>query len=278
MFFFLVHNLWMLWQDCWSQYLTGKLSFKGRYNWKSFGWSSIWSTRTEASETSNLRAASYNTQRRSCRAGASYNWSNQCLLGQPRKCVLFIQDREWIVLGKTMYAKEEWLQSWAWGQENVAEKDYSEGQSQVDYGSQGLVVWNHPIEAHFFCSTMQGWPRILFEVYALDSYGGKQHRERFQHTFVVPSSFSGSQMVIPYAVSQRWSGIMISNAVYGGQQETRQKRFLVRICHACLQNTSSLIFSLAFFLGINPQLNNLELLYNKAQVYDLFPERADGQY
>lgn len=36
-----------------------------------------------------------------------------------------------------------------------------------------MAVWNHPIDLHLFSQSVQGWPRLLFEVYHLDSYGGK---------------------------------------------------------------------------------------------------------
>ena len=35
-------------------------------------------------------------------------------------------------------------------------------------------VWNHPIDLHYFIQSMQGWPKMVFQVGSLDEYGGKQ--------------------------------------------------------------------------------------------------------
>ena len=32
-------------------------------------------------------------------------------------------------------------------------------------------IWNHPIDVHFTTASMQGWPRIIFQVWNLDTYG-----------------------------------------------------------------------------------------------------------
>eukprot|EP00484_Ammonia_sp_Unknown_P027426 CAMPEP_0197030618 /NCGR_PEP_ID=MMETSP1384-20130603/9822_1 /TAXON_ID=29189 /ORGANISM="Ammonia sp." /LENGTH=183 /DNA_ID=CAMNT_0042460005 /DNA_START=46 /DNA_END=597 /DNA_ORIENTATION=- len=50
------------------------------------------------------------------------------------------------------------------------------GQTQVDYpGWFGKkYVWNHPIDLHYFIKSIQGWPRLIFQVGNLDEYGGKQ--------------------------------------------------------------------------------------------------------
>jgi len=48
------------------------------------------------------------------------------------------------------------------------------GQTQVDYPESGdSVIWNHPIDLHFYTSSLVGWPQIVFEVGCLDFYGGK---------------------------------------------------------------------------------------------------------
>lgn len=40
-----------------------------------------------------------------------------------------------------------------------------EGQTQVDYGREGkLAVWNHPVDLHYYTQTLQGWPKLVFEV------------------------------------------------------------------------------------------------------------------
>lgn len=34
-----------------------------------------------------------------------------------------------------------------------------------------VVVWNHPIDLHFTTANLKGWPRIVLQVWKLDSYG-----------------------------------------------------------------------------------------------------------
>ena len=38
-------------------------------------------------------------------------------------------------------------------------------------------MWNHPIDLHFYTSSLAGWPQIVFEVGSLDFYGGKHLRQ-----------------------------------------------------------------------------------------------------
>ena len=46
------------------------------------------------------------------------------------------------------------------------------GKSHVDYPmDDGFSVWAHPFDVHFSCRSLQGWPRILFTVWKLDSFG-----------------------------------------------------------------------------------------------------------
>jgi B9 domain-containing protein 2 len=46
------------------------------------------------------------------------------------------------------------------------------GKSHVDYPmDDGFSVWAHPIDVHFSCRSLQGWPRILFTVWKLDTFG-----------------------------------------------------------------------------------------------------------
>ena len=46
------------------------------------------------------------------------------------------------------------------------------GKSHVDYPmDDGFSVWAHPIDVHFSCRSLQGWPRVLFTVWKLDSFG-----------------------------------------------------------------------------------------------------------
>ena len=47
-----------------------------------------------------------------------------------------------------------------------------DGQTQVDYPSDGkTVVWSHPLDIHFLCKGLQGWPRLLLQVWKLNELG-----------------------------------------------------------------------------------------------------------
>ena len=61
------------------------------------------------------------------------------------------------------------------------------GQSQVDYAADGgMAVWCHPIDVHFAQGSVQGWPRLLFQVLQLDAFG---RNEVIAYGFVnVPAS------------------------------------------------------------------------------------------
>ena len=61
------------------------------------------------------------------------------------------------------------------------------GQSQVDYAPDGgMAVWCHPIDVHFAQGSVQGWPRLLFQVLQLDAFG---RNEVIAYGFVnVPSA------------------------------------------------------------------------------------------
>jgi B9 protein. len=43
--------------------------------------------------------------------------------------------------------------------------------SPPDNTSSSTFVWNHPIDLHFTTANMKGWPRIILQVWNLDSYG-----------------------------------------------------------------------------------------------------------
>ncbi len=48
----------------------------------------------------------------------------------------------------------------------------NKGQSQYAFNSDDFsCVWNHPIDLHFTTGNMKGWPRILLQVWNLDTYG-----------------------------------------------------------------------------------------------------------
>ena len=48
-----------------------------------------------------------------------------------------------------------------------------EGQTQVDSPAAGgqTTYWSHPIDAHYSTRGLQGWPRLLVQVYNQDSFG-----------------------------------------------------------------------------------------------------------
>jgi len=47
-----------------------------------------------------------------------------------------------------------------------------DGQSQYSMNNEdNLCIWNHPIDLHFTTANMKGWPRIMLQVWNLDSYG-----------------------------------------------------------------------------------------------------------
>jgi B9 domain-containing protein 2 len=46
--------------------------------------------------------------------------------------------------------------------------------SQTQYSAasnDGVYIWNHPIDVHFATASMQGWPRIIIQLFELDEYG-----------------------------------------------------------------------------------------------------------
>lgn len=47
-----------------------------------------------------------------------------------------------------------------------------EGQTQVDRPSLGdTAYWAHPIDAHYSTNGLQGWPKLLLQVFHQDSFG-----------------------------------------------------------------------------------------------------------
>jgi len=45
-----------------------------------------------------------------------------------------------------------------------------------------MVIWNHPIDLHFYTRSLAGWPQLVFEVGRLDMYGGKHLGKTHTHT------------------------------------------------------------------------------------------------
>eukprot|EP00970_Alexandrium_tamarense_P014341 scaffold4049_cov204-Alexandrium_tamarense.AAC.28 len=59
----------------------------------------------------------------------------------------------------------EWGKSWSF----LAGDDSS--QTQYACSDDGVQVWSHPIDVHFASASMQGWPRIIVQVWELDEFG-----------------------------------------------------------------------------------------------------------
>jgi len=36
-----------------------------------------------------------------------------------------------------------------------------------------MIVWNHPLDMHFYTNSVQGWPKVMLETWKLDAFGGK---------------------------------------------------------------------------------------------------------
>ncbi|XXQ36412.1 B9 domain-containing protein 2 [Plasmodiophora brassicae] len=117
--------------------------------------------------------------------------------------------------------------------DNVAEPSYAESQTQVDYGSgdgdDDPLVWNHPIEAHFFTTTLQGWPRIHFQLFSLDDIGGRHH-----HGYSVCN--------VPTTPGHHVMECSVWRPLGTVSEEVA-----------------------SFFLGLNPQLRTTEILFDTAQ-------------
>jgi hypothetical protein len=46
--------------------------------------------------------------------------------------------------------------------------------SVVALQKSGLMVWNHPIDLHYYTNTVQEWPRLVLHLWTLDTFGQKQ--------------------------------------------------------------------------------------------------------
>lgn len=91
-----------------------------------------------------------------------------------------------------------------------------------------MISWNHPIDLHMATSSMQGWPRIRFQVWELDEYG---RTNLSGYGFVhLPTNAGNYEIMVP-----------------------------------CWRPTGSLPEEIqSFFLGTNPQLTNETVLFSKA--------------
>lgn len=103
------------------------------------------------------------------------------------------------------------------------------GQTQVDYPIDADAIWNHPLDLHFFTTTLQGWPHLVFDVYRLDSLG---ERELIGYSFCFLPSHPGHHKV--------------ECPVWRPQGSTREEAY-------------------AFFLGGPPELVSRDLIFDKAR-------------
>eukprot|EP00929_Paragymnodinium_shiwhaense_P105338 TRINITY_DN70301_c0_g1_i1.p1 TRINITY_DN70301_c0_g1~~TRINITY_DN70301_c0_g1_i1.p1 ORF type:complete len:231 (-),score=11.90 TRINITY_DN70301_c0_g1_i1:454-1146(-) len=62
-----------------------------------------------------------------------------------------------------------------------------------DVSSQGFCVWNHPVMVHLACKSVQGWPRLEFEVRGSDSHGRQQLAG--YGTFAIPPSAGTTEVL-----------------------------------------------------------------------------------
>jgi hypothetical protein len=47
-----------------------------------------------------------------------------------------------------------------------------QGQTQVDNAPDGeMVVWAHPLDVHYSCKGLTGWPKLHFQVWGQDVHG-----------------------------------------------------------------------------------------------------------
>jgi B9 domain-containing protein 2 len=47
-----------------------------------------------------------------------------------------------------------------------------EGQTQVDAPEDGgMAVWGHPVDAHYVCRGLSGWPKLHFQIWSQDMHG-----------------------------------------------------------------------------------------------------------
>lgn len=47
-----------------------------------------------------------------------------------------------------------------------------EGQTQLDQAEDGeMIVWAHPLDMHYACKGITGWPKLHFQVWSQDIHG-----------------------------------------------------------------------------------------------------------
>ena len=69
---------------------------------------------------------------------------------------------------------------------------HTSGQTQVDYpsGQDDMAVWAHPLDVHWQCDTVSGWPKLLMQVWKLDEHGRNDLAGYgFAHVPTAPGSY-----------------------------------------------------------------------------------------
>lgn len=52
------------------------------------------------------------------------------------------------------------------------------GQTQTDCPADGdMAVWSHPLDAHYVCRGLLGWPKLHFQIWSQDVHGRNELRE-----------------------------------------------------------------------------------------------------
>jgi B9 domain-containing protein 2 len=52
------------------------------------------------------------------------------------------------------------------------------GQTQVDAPPDGeMAVWGHPLDVHFLCRGLSGWPKLHVQVWSQDAHGRNELSE-----------------------------------------------------------------------------------------------------
>jgi B9 domain-containing protein 2 len=116
-----------------------------------------------------------------------------------------------------------------------------------------MTLWAHPIDVHFKHSSMQGWPRILVQVWSVDSYGRSDLiANGFGH---IPAAVRDSSLdpPPPHFIAHC---IQIYAFVQAGSFEIE--------CPTWRPSGSESDEWRAFFLGGVPQLLTDEVLFNQA--------------
>lgn len=52
---------------------------------------------------------------------------------------------------------------------------FADGRTQIDHPQDAeMSIWAHPLDLHYATSSISGWPRLHFQVWAEDSFGRKE--------------------------------------------------------------------------------------------------------